>query len=111
MSVADIFETMIYGPAGESAAPALDWLERHAPALHLVIANRSVPPLSGECFESVNPATGRPLIKIAQAGAAAVDAAGAGAPPPPAPPGRALGHVRARSPFVLARHGEQHAPL
>ena len=74
MSIADIFETMTYGPAREPTAPALDWLERHAPALHLVIGNRSVPPLGGEYFESVNPATGRPLIKIAQAGAADVDA-------------------------------------
>ena len=79
MSVADIFQTMTYGPARESAAPALDWLERRAPALQLVIANRSVPPLAGEYFESVNPATGRPLIKIAQAGAADVDAAVAAA--------------------------------
>src|SRR2546430_13239037 len=86
MSVADIFETMAYGPAPESAAPALEWLERHAPALHLVIENRSVPPRTGEYFESVNPATGRPLIKIAQAGPADADPAGA-APPPPPPDG------------------------
>src|SRR2546423_7332825 len=98
MSVTDIFETMIYGPAGESAAPALDWLERHAPALHLVIANRSVPPLSGECFESVNPATGRPLIKIAQAGAPPRGAPGGACPPPPPARGPAPGGARAPPP-------------
>ena len=28
MTVADIFETMAYGPAPEGAAPAQDWLDR-----------------------------------------------------------------------------------
>ena len=65
MSIADIFETLTYGPAREPTAPALDWLERHAPALHLVVENCTVPPQAGEYFESVNPATGRPLIQIA----------------------------------------------
>ena len=27
--VSDVFETMEYGPAPESAQPALDWLEAH----------------------------------------------------------------------------------
>src|SRR5205085_7863947 len=111
MSIADIFETMTYGPARESTAPALDWLERHAPALHLVIANRSVPPLSGECFESVNPATGRPLIKIAQAGAADVDAAVAAARAASATWSRTPGHVRARYLYALARQVQKHARL
>src|SRR5437588_6074418 len=111
MSVADIFETLTYGPARESTAPALDWLERHAPALHLVIANRSVPPLSGECFESVNPATGRPLIKIAQAGAADVDAAVAAARAASETWSRTPGHVRARYLYALARQVQKHARL
>src|SRR2546430_8964641 len=102
MSVADIFETMAYGPAPESAAPALEWLERHAPALHLVIENRSVPPRTGEYFESVNPATGRPLIKIAQAGAPDVDEAGGGPPPPPQAGGPAPTAPRPPPPFSPA---------
>src|SRR5919197_306973 len=111
MSVADIFETMTYGPARESAAPALDWLERHAPALHLVIENRSVPPQAGEYFESVNPATGRPLIKIAQAGPADVDAAVAAARAASETWRRTPGHVRARYLYALARQVQKHARL
>src|SRR5919197_672360 len=111
MSVADIFETMTYGPARESAAPALDWLERHAPALHLVIENRSVPPQAGEYFESVNPATGRPLIKIAQAGPADVDAAVAAARAASETWRRTPGHARARYLYALARQVQKHARL
>src|ERR687884_66678 len=111
MSVADIFETMTYGPAREPTAPALDWLERHAPALHLVIANRSVPPLGGEYFESVNPATGRPLIKIAQASAADVDAAVKAARAASETWSRTPGHVRARYLYALARQVQKHARL
>src|ERR671937_457192 len=111
MSIADIFETMTYGPAREPTAPALDWLERHTPALHLVIANRSVPPLGGEYFESVNPATGRPLIKIAQASAADVDAAVAAARAASETWRRTPGHVRARYLYALARQVQTHARL
>src|SRR5919201_1152843 len=111
MSIADIFETMTYGPAREPTAPALDWLERHAPALHLVIGNRSVPPLGGEYFESVNPATGRPLIKIAQASAADVDAAVSAARAAFETWSRTPGHVRARYLYALARQVQKHARL
>jgi hypothetical protein len=31
MKVMDIFETMAYGPAPESATPALNWLKEHQP--------------------------------------------------------------------------------
>src|SRR2546421_10368534 len=108
MSVADIFETMTYGPAPESAAPVLEWLERHAPALHLVIENRSVPPRAGEYFESVNPATGRPLIKVAQAGAADVDAAVGAALARPGKRGRAPGHLPAPALDALAGPVQEH---
>src|ERR671934_2855666 len=111
MSIADIFETMTYGPAREPTAPAVDWLERHAPALHLVIANRSVPPLGGEYFESVNPATGRPLIKIAQASAADVDASVSAARAASETWSRTPGHVRARYLYALARQVQKHARL
>ncbi len=50
MSVAEIFETMAYGPAPESAAPARAWLEQHAPALQLFIGNRWVAPRDGATF-------------------------------------------------------------
>jgi aldehyde dehydrogenase (NAD+) len=61
-SIAEIFETMSYGPAPESAAPAEAWLAAHAPRLALFIGNEWREPSSGEYFASVNPATGQPLI-------------------------------------------------
>ena len=54
---------MAYGPAPESAAPALEWLAARQPALGLVINDDIVAPGDGAYFESVNPATGRPLIR------------------------------------------------
>ena len=56
MSVAEIFETMEYGPAPEAAAPALAWLDAHDRAFGHFIGGAFVPG-SGH-FDSVNPATG-----------------------------------------------------
>ena len=58
-SVAEIFETMSYGPAPESAAPAQAWLAAHAPHLGLFIGGEWRAPSGGEYFASVNPATGQ----------------------------------------------------
>ena len=75
MTIAEIFETMTYGPASESAAPALDWIAVHDSAFGLWIDGAWRAPTEGAWFETVNPATGLPLARIAQAGQADVDAA------------------------------------
>jgi aldehyde dehydrogenase (NAD+) len=110
-SIAEIFETMSYGPAPESAGPAEAWLAAHAPRLALFIGNEWREPSSGEYFASVNPATGQPLIEVAQAGAAdvaaATSAARAAFPAWSATPG----HVRARYLYALARQVQKHARL
>jgi len=110
-SIAEIFETMSYGPAPESAAPAEAWLAAHAPRLALFIGNEWREPSSGEYFASVNPATGQPLIEVAQACAADVAAATCAAraafPAWSATPG----HVRARYLYALARQVQKHARL
>jgi len=111
MSVAEIFETMTYGPAPESAAEARRWLDAHAPALGHVIDNRAVQPREGAYFESVDPATGKPLIKVAQGGAADVDAAVAAARAASDAWSRTPGHVRARRLYALARAVQRHARL
>ncbi len=109
--VAAIFETMEYGPAPESAAPALEWLAAHGPRLPLFIDNDWRAPSAGEYFPSVNPATGKPLIAVAQGSAAdvaaAVAAARAAYPAWSATPG----HARARSLYALARQVQKHARL
>ncbi len=75
MSVADIFETMDYGPAPEAAAAAEAWLERHDATFGLFIGGGWVKPATKKWFESVNPATAKPIARVAHAGEHDVDAA------------------------------------
>src|SRR5260221_33050 len=106
-----VFEHLRYGLAPESPAPALDWIERYAPALRLFIGGEWVTPRSGESFESVNPATGKPLVRVAQAGAEDVGAAGAAARAAFGPWSQTPGPVRARYLYALARQVQKHSRL
>jgi aldehyde dehydrogenase (NAD+) len=112
-TVAQIFETMDWGPAPESRGPALEWIKGHGGGgrFGLFIDGRWVDPLSGEFFPTVNPATTGPLATIAQAGpedvAAAVAAARAAFPAWSA----LSGHARARHLYALARAVQKHARL
>ena len=111
MTVKEIFETMNYGPAPESADVANAWLERHGRSMRLFIGGKFVEPLSSEFFETVNPANAQPLAQIAQAGEADVDAA-VGAAQKAGPKWAALsGHARARYLYAIARHVQKHARL
>ncbi|HEX8431643.1 MAG TPA: aldehyde dehydrogenase family protein [Longimicrobium sp.] len=111
MSIAEIFETMEYGPAPESASPALRWLEERNGTTQLFIGGEWRDPAEGEYFNSDNPANHKTLARIAQGGQADVDAAVASA--------RAAlegwqalgGHGRARYMYALARHIQRHARL
>jgi aldehyde dehydrogenase (NAD+) len=109
MKVAEIFETMEYGPAPEAAGPALEWLDGHGRTFGHFIGGAFAP--GRDHFESVNPATGKPLAKIAQASpeevGAAVDAARR------AFPGWSglSGHERARYLYALARQVQKHSRL
>src|SRR5579883_2002658 len=109
-NVMDIFETMEYGPAPESATPALAWIQERQP-FGLFINNQWVKPASGEYLESVNPATGKPLAKIASANSSDVDAAVAAARAAFETWGKMPGHVRARYLYAIARHIQKHSRL
>jgi len=74
MNVVEIFETMEYGPAPEAAAPGLAWIKDHSP-FSLFINNQWIKPASGQYLDSINPATGKPLAKVAAANSVDVDAA------------------------------------
>jgi aldehyde dehydrogenase (NAD+) len=109
MKIQDILETMDYGPSPESADQARAWLAKHEQRFDLYIGGQQV---AGEShFDTTNPATGKPLAKIAQATAAqvqqAVDAAAK------AQPGWAAlgGHARARHLYALARALQKHSRL
>lgn len=110
MNVKEIFETMEYGPAPEAAAPGLAWIKEHEP-FGLFMNNQWVKPASGKYIESINPATGKPLTKIAAANSADVDAAVAAARAAFETWGKTPGHARARYMYAIARHIQKHSRL
>src|SRR3990172_8408308 len=73
--VAEIFETMEYGPAPESSATAREWLEQHKSTFGHFINGKWVVPAKGKWFDTSNPATGEKLAKIALGAKADVDSA------------------------------------
>ncbi len=98
-TVAKLFETMDYGPAPESDAPALEWIKQHGGQFGHFIGGRWTPPAEGggKYFDTINPATTAVLAQVAQGGKADVDAAVAAARA--AAPGWAAltPHARSRS--------------
>jgi aldehyde dehydrogenase (NAD+) len=110
-SISEIFETMEYGPAPEAAAPALDWIAEHDGAPGHWINGKWAKPAAGEWFESVNPASGKALARVAQGSARDVNAAVRAART--AQPGWAAlgGHGRARHLYALARQVQKHSRL
>src|SRR6266542_4017149 len=79
-TVAKLFETMEYGPAPESDAPALEWIRQHDNGrFGHFINGRWVAPTEGQYFETIDPATKRVLARVAQGSKADVDAAVAAA--------------------------------
>jgi aldehyde dehydrogenase (NAD+) len=109
-SVPEIFQTMDYGPAPEAAGPANEWLDRHGRRFGLFIGG-AWSAADGETFETLNPATGKPLARLTQASPADVDRAVAAARS--AQPGWwALGgHGRARHLYAIARQIQKHSRL
>ncbi len=111
MGVTEILRTMEYGPAPEAAAPATAWLDAHGRRFKLFIGGQWVDAANGGRFETVNPATAKPLAEVARGGQADVDAAVAAA-------SRALtawratpGHTRARYLYAIARQIQKHSRL
>ena len=109
MSVKEIFDTMEYGSAPESAVDALAWIVDQGGTFGHFIAGDFTEP--GEGFDSRNPATGEVLATLTQGTQAAVDAAVAAARR--AQPGWAGmgGHGRARVLYAIARLMQKNARL
>ncbi len=109
-SVADIFETMAYGPAPEADAPVREWIERHQLGTfgHFIDGAFTK---HGNTFAINNPATGVLLARATQGTDADVDAA-VKAARNALPQWQALGgHGRARHLYALARAVQKHARL
>ena len=54
MKVKEIYESMAYGPAPESADIANDFLESHKRTFKLFINGKWIAPSTGEYFDSIN---------------------------------------------------------
>jgi aldehyde dehydrogenase (NAD+) len=109
MKVAEIFETMAYGPAPEAAGPAVAWLDAHERTFGHFIDGAFVP--GRDHFDSINPATGQKLARVAQASPAEVDSAVAAARRA-LPAWSALsGHARARYLYAIARQVQKNSRL
>jgi aldehyde dehydrogenase (NAD+) len=111
MSVKELFETMEYGPAPESAEAALAWLDEHQRKFGLFIDNRRVEPHSGAYLDCTNPATGEKLAQVADADQEDVEAAVAAARKAFDGWRVTSGHARARYLYAIARGIQKHQRL
>lgn len=109
MTVSEIFETMDYGTAPESAAEALAWIARKGGSFGHFIDGTFTKP--GTLFETRNPANDRVLAQITQASAADVTAAVAAAQKAQPAWEKAGGPARARVLYAIARLLQKHSRL
>ncbi len=110
-TVADIFETLEWGPAPESRKEADAWLDQHARRFGLFIDGSWVDPEGGEYFDTLAPANGSKLADIAQASKGDVDRA-VKAARAAQPAWAALGgHGRARYLYAIARGLQKHSRI
>ncbi len=108
-SVAEIFESLEYGPAPESDKDALSWLAKHEGVFGQFIGGRWTEP--GDTFDVINPATRATLARVSQGTAHDVNAAVAAARAA-LPAWQALSpHARARWLYALARGVQKHSRL
>src|SRR5215216_2193514 len=101
-SVPEIFQSMAYGPAPEPAGPVHAWLEEHGRRFGLFIG-RTWTAGEGETFGTLNPATGKPLARLAQATTGEVDRAVRAAGAAQSGWWDIGGHARARYLYAIAR--------
>jgi aldehyde dehydrogenase (NAD+) len=111
MNVAHYYDTMDYGPAPETDVEARGWLKSHAGVFGHFIAGSFVAPQSGKHFETMEPATGKVLARIALGAAADIDAAVAAAGKAGGRWAKLGGHGRARHLYALARMLQRHSRL
>ena len=111
MKIIEIFETMEYSPAPENPALALEWLKEHKSKFGLFINGKWCKAKSGKVFSTDNPASGKKLASISEAGKSDVDSA-VRAAKLAFPKWKALsGHERARYLYALARQLQKHSRL
>jgi aldehyde dehydrogenase (NAD+) len=110
-SIAEIFKTMNYGPAPESASAAQAWLEEHGRKFDLFIDNQWQAPTEGKYLEVQAPATAKKLADVADANATDIDNAVKAARKAFKIWGATTGHERARYLYAIARNIQKHGRL
>ena len=105
MSVSEIFESMEYGPAPESAGQAHAWITANAPFGHFINGKMTA---HSDGFASNYPATGEELAQISQASADNVNAAVKSARTAFKSWSKTTGHERAKVLYALARLMQKH---
>lgn len=109
--VAEIFETMAYGPAPEDSSSAEAWLDSHDRLTGLFINNQFEKPEGRKLYESKNPSTGKVLCKSVEGDNSDVDRAVAAARTAFESYSKTPGHTRARYLYAIARCLNKHARL
>ncbi|MGB3409358.1 MAG: aldehyde dehydrogenase family protein [Jannaschia sp.] len=109
MTVAEIFESMDWGPAPESRAEADAWLDGHGRRFGHYIGGKRL--AAGRMFTSVNPATGEVLAEVTQGTEADVAAAVTAARGAAGSWAGTSDHDRARVLYAIARGLQKHARL
>ena len=109
--IAEHFQTMTYGPAPESDAAAVAWLDAHNRRFDLFINNRWAAPAEGRYLAVSNPARGEELAHVADASPPDIDAAVSAAREAFETWSALSPHQRARHLYAIARNVQKHARL
>ncbi|MBI4045824.1 MAG: aldehyde dehydrogenase family protein, partial [Devosia nanyangense] len=107
--IAQIFETLEYGPAPESAQPALDWLKAHDGIFGHFINGAWTRP--SKTFSSDNPANGQSLAQVSEGTAEDVDKAVKAARAAFKSWSALSGYERAKYLYAIARLVQKHSRL
>ncbi|XP_072045123.1 aldehyde dehydrogenase family 16 member A1-like [Amphiura filiformis] len=110
-SVADIFESMDYGPNPEAPSAAQAWLESHNRKLGHFINNKWVHPEGRKVYVTKAPSTGETLATTVQGEEEDVELAVGAARKAYDSWSKMPGHVRARHLYSVARHIQKHQRL
>jgi hypothetical protein len=109
--IAEIFESMEYGPAPESPERAVEWLEARGRRFGLYIAGGWEGGSTGEVFPTRNPSSGERLADVTQASDEDVDRAVAAARAAAESWRELGGPARARHLYAVARALQKNARL
>lgn len=111
MKVKSIYEKMEYGPAPESATPALEWLAQHNKQFNLFIDGSWYRPGGGKYFNTINPSNKSVLAAIAEGSVKDVDFAVKSARKALTGWVKIGAHARAKYLYALARQIQKNSRL